>query len=496
MASFDPTTGRIGGFRIVRMLAHGEHCVTVLAHAAGEAVVVRVFTGTEGLQRAEQMIRVSDALRSAHPSARGHLAVTMDVSTVADGDLALIAPAVTGPRLTTLLNQRNGTLTLGEAITVLAPVALVLREAHRVGVTGVGLDAADIRVSNAGVPVMTRLHGALAGPALPERFRNSEAAYAADDEAMRRLGRRLGSAMEPDDRSRLARALEHNGIRREHELFDLAPPRPLLMDAQRLTISQGPRGGGLTPQEFVTPPTPAPLSPSVDDPSPAQLSDSLLVSTTLRLIESWGLPVSITALVRRMSDSLLGRIAHVTATLQRRQTAPRWGRARLIALGGGGVIALLAAVSLTAVAGGNADDDRHLAQPAADTRVPPPGEDIRRGSPETVLEPADTEWQTIARELAERWVHCRATLAAQQVDNGHACVASVVQAGSPAATRIFTVMADRDPVTEWARADGSVVVIERMGAAVVIDLMSKQSTTASLLIVRSEAGWRIRDVLV
>jgi hypothetical protein len=39
------------------------------------------------------------------------------------------------------------------------------------------------------------------------------------------------------------------------------------------------------------------------------------------------------------------------------------------------------------------------------------------------------------------------------------------------------------------------VVIDRHGGAVVVDLVDGETTTASLLLLRSEAGWRVRAVL-
>jgi hypothetical protein len=53
----------------------------------------------------------------------------------------------------------------------------------------------------------------------------------------------------------------------------------------------------------------------------------------------------------------------------------------------------------------------------------------------------------------------------------------------------------------WHEGARDAVVAENMGGAVLIDLVgttavtTSTTTTASLLLVRSEAGWRVRDVL-
>jgi hypothetical protein len=72
-----------------------------------------------------------------------------------------------------------------------------------------------------------------------------------------------------------------------------------------------------------------------------------------------------------------------------------------------------------------------------------------------------------------------------------------VQAGSSAEVALH----ERDErwtlaLESWTAGAAELVVVERMGAAVLIDLIAEEATMASLLVMRSEAGWRLRDVLI
>ncbi|MDO9590256.1 MAG: hypothetical protein Q7J04_03850, partial [Microcella sp.] len=78
---------------------------------------------------------------------------------------------------------------------------------------------------------------------------------------------------------------------------------------------------------------------------------------------------------------------------------------------------------------------------------------------------------------------------------GASCAATVVHRESAAATLITAADDRHSALRQWQREQGELVVIERMGAAVLVDLITTAKVTASLLLVRSEAGWRIRDVI-
>ena len=71
----------------------------------------------------------------------------------------------------------------------------------------------------------------------------------------------------------------------------------------------------------------------------------------------------------------------------------------------------------------------------------------------------------------------------------------VVHDGSAAELLIMTEDPRHELLERWSALSGDAVVVERMGAAVLIDLVTAGTTTASLLVVRSEAGWRVRDVI-
>lgn len=111
--------------------------------------------------------------------------------------------------------------------------------------------------------------------------------------------------------------------------------------------------------------------------------------------------------------------------------------------------------------------------------------------PETALHPDADEWAALVAVLVDRWVACRSVSGTVDPE----CVASVAHAGSAAERLIATSDPRHASLLRWQQADGEVVVTERMGAAVLVDVMTLDTTAASLLLVRSEAGWRIRDVV-
>lgn len=477
-----------------------------------------------------------DAVGRAEPAVQRHVATLHDLVTLADGRLALIVDHVPGPTLDDVVAQLAGRFTLGELTTVLAPLALAIESAHAVGLTGLGLEASTVRLSAAGAPIMTRIADAVAGPALPERYRALDAAYTADLAALERLGGRLAAAVSDSDQAAALAALAaaRHGVPLAHALFDLGPPLPIRRRAPdesgddgevRVNRDRAVSGhaaahlhGGVA--------TPLSDAPALAHPDLSRsTSGDTLIDTLVDTVRALGLPAGVVDPVRAGIERGRQALASARVAIDTARNAVGQGRSalpsaasarvrpRFVLAGAAGVTALVLAVVVSlaanregAAAGADTDDARPT------ETVTSPDAVVGQGSlPESELDPEPEHWQGIVTMLVERWIDCRARPQggdngansdrndsddhnADSIDVGR-CAAGVVHAGSAAEQLITREDARHGLLERWLTRRGDAVVLERMGGAVLIDLVVEGTTTASLLVVRSEAGWRIRDVL-
>lgn len=499
-----PTTllDDIGGYRVVRALSTGRYADRLLVHAGGVSWVARLFRLDCPDAVIDHELAVSDAVRSASDELTARVSVVHDLCTTDDGRIALFEQYLGGPRLDVLAQSRLSQLALGEAVTLLAPLAQAVEAGHHVGLTGLLPDASAVRLQMTGAPVLTRRSAVRLGPPLPERFRDREPRYASDRVALERVGSTIATALDPDERTALLAALSRRSGALDHALFDLAAPLPVRWQTDHVApVSEGTRQGASAPT-FST----AALSSLDTDAESAGGVDvaqrvRTAVSTTL---DALGVPASMTS----TASAAAAQATRYTAALVSRvrvMRAARGGpvRPRFALIGLAGILALIVAVSLGVQA---ATPDSGSAA-GGDASSPEPGErreatsgserapgSTAAGPPETELHPEPEAWQAIIDELVDRWLTC-AREGAEKVVSLEECTSSVVHEGSAAAVLIAADDDRHAVLSDWRRTGGGVLVIERMGAAVLVDLMTGTTATASLLIVRSEAGWRIRDVI-
>lgn len=474
-------------------------------------------------------------LRVAEPPVRDHVALLDDLVTIPDGRLALLMRQVTGCRLTDVLDSRAADLSLGEAVTVLAPLALAVDGAHVCGVTGLSLTPEAVRLTASGAPVIIRVQDAVAGPVLPERFRALESTYLADLAALERLGATVAASLSEPDRGVLCAALRSSasGGPLVHKLFDLAEPLPVYPHDSGPTswpssVSVTPAGHEATRERIrVTEPGSDPVPMAPDPYSPSEDGDSRVDTRSIRdtvsdTLATLGIPQPIVSAIRSALDGVVrvvaqgaGRLGagvgagagagagtrtrHHGANVARAIVRPRFAVA-----GVAGLASLLVAMLLVAGTGSDAPSSGSRQSDAIEIPAIAPTElgssesdsSVRsdRGSleqptaPEDIEHPEPQQWAAIVETLVARWLDCRAH---SQAD----CAQAVVHAGS-AAQRLLSDTDTRHLLLEnWYATGGTSVVIERMGGAVLVDLVQAETTTASLLLVRSEAGWRVRDVI-
>ena len=492
----------IGGYRVVRALSTGRYADRLLVHAEGAAWVARLFRLGCPDAVIDHELAVSDAVRSASDELIARVSVVHDLCTTDDGRIALFEQYLGGPRLDVLVRSRPSQIALGEAVTLLAPLAHAVEEGHRIGLTGLLPEVSAVRLQSTGAPVLTRRSAARLGPALPERFRDREPRYATDRVALERVGAVIATALDPDERMALLAALSRRSGALDHALFDLAAPLPVRWEVEHdAPAGVGtPHGAAASESGAASPPS---LEASAESAGRVDVAERVrtAVSTTL---DALGVPASITTTASAAAAEVARRAAAVVSTVRStRATGGGPVRPRFAIIGFAGVLALIVAVSLGVQAA--APDSGAIA--VGDASSPDAGEppettsgsavapgSIAAGSPETELHPEPEAWQAIVDELVDRWITC----AREGVESAVAleeCASAVVHEGSAAAVFIAADDDRHAVLHDWRRAGGGVLVVERMGAAVLVDLMTGTTTTASLLMVRSEAGWRIRDVI-
>lgn len=538
-----------GGYRVVRLLSRSAHALTAVVFASNETRVARIFSRSCSDADIDASVSAFDRIASADPVLRDHVVTLDDLVTLDDGRLALIVDHVAGPALSDVLAMRGDGLALGEAVTILAPLVDAIEAGHAVGLTGLDPHPNGVRFTAAGAPTIVRVTDAHAGPVLPERFRALEPAYARDAAALEHLGAAVAAAVSPSERPALIAALgaAARGRSVSAALFDLSTPVPVEFRAVAThPVPSPPLPGALRELPGV-----AGADPGASSIEPGATTGVVNAATTMAKVVptpqgAWadslidtlralGLPSSIVervqAVLARLGAARGTLVAAVAASPLRRIGSVR---PRFVLAGIGGAIALIAALVVTA--GGGSEATVPAAEPAADSAsaeqqpatlptMPPTtppssfeGPSSGATSPESAVDPEPDEWTAIVGELVSRWVECRAALAPRSTaptpspvrSENDSCSFTVAHAYSAAERLLSVDDARHATLASWQAQGGEVVVVERMGGAALIDLVlptgsaretslnataSPATTAASLLVVRSEAGWRVRDVL-
>jgi hypothetical protein len=540
----------IGGYRVVRVISRGTRAVMALLHADGETRVARIFLPHCATSTIDAEVAAHDVIRLADPALRDHVVALRDLVTLADGRTALLLDRVGGAQLATVLNGRQAALALGEAVTLVAPLALAVDVAHRLGMTGVLSSLEAVRMSVSGAPIITRLSGALVGPPLPERYHSMEPKYGADRAALEAVGVAVAQAVDKPHRAALIDVLRSAAAAGPLAcaLFDLADPLPVRTTPTGVLVSRAATKAPSSIAPVVLPSTGARATTqragaAVTDPAAKLTRIDTGIGTVLDTLTVLGLPQRFVetvsggaSRVRQAATTARGSLRAMVRRRFRPRASRSWPvRPHFVIVGGVGIASVVIA-GLIIGASGTPDapsaitgDTDSAAQHPADDAVheqfhgeaqesvpklapspavaPPPS--AWSTAPETIPHPQPEQWKSIVDALVGRWVECAATATNADTDtdtdsdtaNGTACFAAVVHAGSAAARLAGEPDSRHALLQRWHEGARDAVVAENMGGAVLIDLVgttavtTSTTTTASLLLVRSEAGWRIRDVL-
>lgn len=459
-----------------------------------------------------------------------HLLELRDIATGADGRPCLILPRLGSGTLARLLALR-GTIRPGEAVTLLVPLVEAVRELHRVGVAHGAVRTSSVLFDDHGAPVLARFGGAflLGEFTVGDDARSLTAAQL--DEEPRVLDDRRGLAVlvgavldRVDDEGSPAAVLELRraldaasaapeclaslGDRLAELLFDLAPALPVRFEE---VFGQGPAAS-----EPARLGLPAPIAAPIRLPGRPLIPDQTMAGEANARergqgeIGADGFGVGAFGGDPRHQNpslALRDRLLHLLAPV----------RKSFWIAGGAGAGALVLALTVVPSAHwdtpGRAPGFSAPFAPASDGAAPRASTSSVPTGPSGAPEPtaALARLSGNAADIAgeDPLAAARALLAERALcftKRAATCFAGVDQAGSA------VLEADRELVRRLkagaalpveATLDGFTPhLVQQLGDSAIIQLIAEdgsvvaQLNPAPLLVVRSGAGWRIRDLSV
>lgn len=458
----------LGGYRIVRKLGEGARAEVYLGHSArlgearlGEARLAGARLGDVGPSVAIKIFRagVTDAsiaaeIEALSRAAGEHSLPLLDVTTAPDGAQALILERLTGTSLGRLLRD-HPRRSLGEAITILAPVALALRRLHLAGVVHGAVRQDALLFDTAGAPVLAcfgRAFPISAGQ--PPALLDAVPGVAIDIRAFADLSRvTLGT-------------VDHSGAR---TLADWVSSTPTLASDTWFDV--------LADRLFdLGVPEPINFRPKEAQPVEPRVPGRLLRSDPVEVGEHWG---------GRILDRILRLLPEDARTVaQRLWDALRVVRPRVWAAAGAVGCALVAALVLVS--------------PGATGAVQ--GPPVGSGAPMASDQPARELGPVAGDDPVSALV---ALLEARQrciADLSVLCLGAVGQAGSAALAEdeaiVRSLQKGAQSPAAFTVTAAQVAIGERLGNSAILELVDiADSEPASILLMKGESGWRIRDYL-
>ena len=445
----------LGGYRLVRKVSDGARAEIFLAHplrtAAGTIpAAIKIFRS--GVTEQSIMVEIEALSRSCG----AHVLELLDLTTGPDGRPALILARCASGSVGRLV-RAGAEFRPGEAITILAPLTLALRRLHDRGVAHAGIRPDSVLFDAAGTPMLGCFGRASLFPAaLPSAVRDAELAFSADLEAFRKLAIVVLGQVRDDPTRTVLDWLHRSGPVDvgwldvlDEQLFSLGDPTAvdLRLDA--------PASASVVPSRLLR-------AEPLDTPgTPVVIAGLAIPEVIAQLLPARLLDVDVAAQVRRFVSSV---------------------RPRFWVAGGAVVAALLAAAFLIPQARPDVVASALQSQSTSAAATPDP-------SPIVGDDPAAATASLLtARDRCIR-------------DTSVLCLDAVVQPDSAAAAAdralIRDIQTGKELPTSWGVESDEVILEERLGDSAIVSLGdTADDQPTSLLLMKVEAGWRIRDYLM
>lgn len=498
--------GDVAGHRIVRRLAVGTRATLLLAHASGRGDgegpsprVLKIFGASASAASIDvELAALSDV-------GIPHVVRLLDVASIDDGAApCFVLERLPGPSLSTYLGQTSS-LSPGEAVTILAPLCSALHALHRAGVTHGGIHLRRIVFDHRGSPTLTgfgrgmlrqsptALHSA-AWPGAPvptsdSPYSTEEAwreAVVADqrglldvvDEVLSRIDAERMPASFPLER--LGRAITEGPSREflpelERALFGIAP-------AEVVSIAPTPTVALAAADRAAK--TEYDWSSSTPAAAPAQTENRLVAALRILGVSSAGLEFA--SSVIELRSRFLKRQRPPAATPSAEEHLDAGGtriRRRRKPLLVAASCAVVAATALLLVLPSPPDGARAGAENTSTTRysTTDPSSDVAAPPAPAPAEPLPTKDDPVSalQTLARMNEGCAAAAEPE------GCLATVFQED-------FMDSRSTDEPFAIIEAGDAVLTGSWGGSALVAARLNGQP--ASFLLLKGEAGWRIRDV--
>ena len=483
------------------MTALDDPAVSVVRQLPALGAIERALVRLDGVPAERWTVRLLDrsvwdmAVAAAAEVRSAHVRAPLDVAIDSDGTLRILFPVLAGPTLEELL-ATDGWLTPGRAVTVLCPIADAISVAHDAGVTLGGVSLTGIRADARGAPVIHAISQARSASPLPVHLRSKDPAHREDAESFAALCTEVRSALEAAGHSDAAQSMPdaEQVLAQPSRLHHWAEAEPLLVTLSSAAPTAAERARGPLPS---LPSRPADRGPVADGPSVNERPGSAAAAASARVLGLLALPANL--------------ITSVTTTVERASERAAWlvsrarGLSRRQLMVGAAGLAVVGALVVTAALGGSEGADSSAAAPVtspspqtAPTDGDEHGSSFSAGGaadddgaaaahPEALLDPNPDDWGPTARELVVRWQHCRRDVRVICDEAVHQMAAL----GGRAADEVDAMVTALTSMLESPAS--SVTVVERAGDVALLAIAATDMTAASLLVVRSEAGWRIRD---
>ncbi len=488
----------VAGYRLVRLMGRGRRCEVHLGRPSGardagraaENVAVKIVPATDR-SRGEAEILALQAVTSEH------VVALRDVATLADGSLCIVQSL--GSRGTAAaLVARRGALTPGETVTLVVSVLRGLGDLHEAGFAHGALDLTHVVMDATGRPML----GGLGSSRALADGGGAEHAHAVDpvEQDLTRVARIVRALRDPagargrvsDDRWQDWLEVLDHAIHGESDLsaHDLADRLLDVADGAPLADAAEPAhaDGALLGMDAGT-------SDARDGDGGLRRARSGALASGAgtgrrhRAVPDHGSRRS-AARVRRWRQRMRGELASV--------------RPRVWALGASALLLLAAGtVALPSLADAAHSGSAAAEDPSAETTAPPaavtqatatpaPGPESATGADALASASADPG------EAAPALLRMRATCL-RNADL--ACLSGVDEGGSAVddADRMRIVEGGGGALDDAAVHSGDRIgPLQQLGDGAVVELQSEDAPErrpASLLMVRGEAGWRIRDLM-